>query len=141
MTDSPPEPLDKPQSWPHIPPFQQHLGIETVQARDGRSLLRFDFQPEHANRKGDVHGGILATLVDIAMSQAIRSLRPELRGSSTISMTVNYLETAAGRIHARGKAIRVGGSIAVAEATCESEDGRILVHATGSFRMIRHKEA
>ena len=141
MTDRPPKPQNEAPSWPHIPPFQQHLGIETMEAKDGRSLLRFDFRPEHGNRKGDVHGGILATLVDIAMSQAIRSLRPELRGSSTISITVNYLETASGQILARGKAIRVGGSIAVAEATCEAEDGRVLVHATGSFRMIRHKEA
>ena len=125
--------------WHPSPPFQHHLGVETVEAADGRSLLRMAFRGEFGNRKGDVHGGVLATLVDLAMSQAIRSLKPDLAGLSTINMTINYLEPASGCMTARGKAIKVGGSIGIAEATCEAQDGRVVVQATGAFRMIRHK--
>ncbi len=125
--------------WQPSPPFQHHLGVETVEAADGRALLRMAFKAEFGNRKGDVHGGVLATLVDLAMSQAIRSLKPDLAGLSTINMTINYLEPASGNMTARGKAIKVGGSIGIAEATCETDDGVVVVQASGAFRMIRHK--
>ena len=128
------------EGWHSSPPFQHHLGIETVEMADGRTLLRFTHKPELGNRKGDVHGGVLATLVDLAMSQAIRSLRPELAGMSTINMTVTYLEPATGDLIARGRAVKVGGSIGIGEATCETADGRVIAQATGAFRMIRHKQ-
>ena len=127
--------------WHDVPPFQNHLGIKTIEAADGRSLLRLSFKPELGNRKGDVHGGLLATLVDLAMSQAIRSLKPELAGMSTITMTVNYLDVASGSLTARGRALKVGRTIGVGEATIETDDGRIVVQATGAFRMIRPKKA
>lgn len=127
--------------WYAVPPFQTHLAVETVEAADGRTLLRFPFRAEFGNRKGDVHGGVLATLVDLAMSQAIRSVRSDLAGLSTINMTVNYLDPASGNIIARGWTLKVGGIIALAEATCEMENGRIVAQATGSFRMIRNKQA
>lgn len=127
------------EGWHDMPPFQKHLGIETVEMADGRTLLTMPFRPELGNRKGDVHGGVLATLVDLAMAQAIRSLKPDLAGMSTINMTVNYLDTASGDLTARGRAVKVGSTIGIGEATCETADGRVVVHATGAFRMIRHR--
>lgn len=127
------------QGWSAVPPFQKHMGIETVEAAEGRTMLRYRFAAEHGNRKGDVHGGVLATIMDLAISQAIRSLRPDLAGLSTINMTVNFLDTANGNLIARGKALKVGGSIAIGEATCETEDGRPVVQASAAFRLIRHK--
>jgi len=129
------------EGWHDSPPFQAHLGIETVEAADGRTFLRFPYRLEHGNRKGDVHGGALATMADIAMSRAVRSLAPDIAGLSTISMTINYLDTASGDLIARGRAIKVGRTIGVAEATCETADGRVVVHATGSFRLIRPRPA
>jgi uncharacterized protein (TIGR00369 family) len=127
--------------WLPSPPFQHHLGIETVEAAEGRTLLRFTFKPEHANRKGDVHGGVLATLIDLAMSQAIRSVAKDVAGMSTVNMTINYLDTASGDLVARGKAMKIGRTIAVGEATCETADGRVVAHGTGAFRLIGHRKS
>lgn len=134
---------DKPSTdgWLPSPPFQHHLGIETVEAADGKSLLRFTFKPEYGNRKGDVHGGVLATLADLAMSQAIRSQATGIAGMSTINMTVHYLDVASGDLVARGRTVKLGRTIAVGEATCEDAHGRVVIHATGAFRMIRPKKA
>lgn len=131
----------KTDDWLPSPPFQHHLGIETVEAEDGKSLLRFAFKSEYGNRKGDVHGGVLATLADLAISQAIRSLAPDIAGMSTINMTVNYLETASGDLVARGCTVKLGRTIAFGEATCEDAHGRVVIHATGAFRIIRHKKS
>ncbi len=129
------------EHWVPTPPFQDYMGIETVERAGGRTLLRYTFRTEHGNRKGDVHGGVLATIVDLAMSQAIRTLTPDIAGMSTINMTVNYLDTASGNLIARGRTIKVGRTIAVGEATCETLDGRVVVQATGAFRMIRPRKS
>ncbi len=128
------------EGWDDVSQFQQHLGIATEDRADGRSRLRYVFKLEHGNRKGDVHGGVLATLMDLAISQAIRSLAPDIAGLSTINMTVNYVETARGDLVARGRVIKVGRTIAVGEATCETADGTVCVQATGAFRIIRHRK-
>jgi uncharacterized protein (TIGR00369 family) len=128
------------EAWFSTPPFQAHLGIETVEAAEGCTVLQFGHRPEFGNRKGDVHGGVLATLVDLAMAQALRSLAPDLAGTSTVQMSINYLEPASGRLTARGHVIKLGRTLGIAEATVEDEGGRAVVHATGSFRMIRHKK-
>lgn len=125
--------------WLASPPFQEHLGIVTVEAGDGRTLLRMPFRPELGNRKGDVHGGVLATLVDLAISQAIRSGRTDIAGLSTINMTINYLDTASGDLLARGRATKVGGSVGFGEASVETSDGRVVVSASAAFRLIRPK--
>ncbi len=129
------------EGWLPSPPFQHHLGIETIEAVDGKSQLKFTFKAEYGNRKGDVHGGVLATLADLAMSQAIRSLTPDIAGMSTINMTVNYLDVASGDLIARGRSVKVGRTIAVGEATCEDTHGRVVIQATGAFRMIRPKKS
>ena len=125
--------------WLAVPPFQQHIGIETASAADGRSLLRYTFESPHGNRKGDVHGGVLATLADLAISQAIRSLTPGIAGLSTINMTVNYIETARGDLVAEGRAVKVGGSIGFGETDIKDAGGRTVAQATAAFRIIRHK--
>jgi uncharacterized protein (TIGR00369 family) len=131
MTDS-----ETKAAWVERPPFQAHVGIEFIEAKDGTSLLRMDWRPELANRKGDVHGGAVATLLDLAISRAIRSGLSDIAGLSTITMTVNYLEPGRGALIARGKVIRSGRSIAVGEARAEDAQGRIVATASAAFRVI-----
>jgi uncharacterized protein (TIGR00369 family) len=137
MTGAPIDKKPTTQNWAKHPPFQNHLGIEIIESKDGTSLLRLPARPENTNRKGDVHGGASATLADLAMSQAVRSAADGIAGLSTISMTVNFLDAAQGTVIAKGRVLRVGRTIGVAEATVETEDGRVVVHASGSFRLIR----
>jgi acyl-coenzyme A thioesterase PaaI-like protein len=48
-------------------PFHAGFGITVEGARSGEVRLGWEARGEHRNLQGLVHGGVLATLVDIAM--------------------------------------------------------------------------
>ena len=49
-------------------PFVAHLGIERRLSEGGVSELVLAPLPEHLNSFGVVHGGVLMTLLDVAMA-------------------------------------------------------------------------
>jgi uncharacterized protein (TIGR00369 family) len=106
-------------------------------AGSGAATIALRFSEAFGNRKGDVHGGVIAGLVDIAMSEAIRSSLSDFRGLSTISMTVNYLDVGRGDLTASGKVSRAGKTTAFASAEVRDAQGRLVATGQGSFRIIR----
>lgn len=116
--------------------FHRHLGVSKIEAGDGRALLRLGECPEIRNPRGDVHGGAIAALLDIAMSRALRSANPDARGIATVSMTANYMEPARSGLVIRARVIRNGRTLSVVEGSVENDDGRQAVQASGVFRVI-----
>jgi uncharacterized protein (TIGR00369 family) len=71
--------------------FVDSLGVTDRTAEDGTATLELDATDEHLNPAGTVHGGVLATLVDTAMGQAVRSRTGEDDVPATSQLTVTYL--------------------------------------------------
>ena len=53
-------------------PFIKDLGIEFVSADNGRAVVALDLAPRHLNSWSVAHGGVLMTLLDVAMATAVR---------------------------------------------------------------------
>jgi uncharacterized protein (TIGR00369 family) len=118
-------------------PFHASLGITVQDATRGEVRLSFAASHEHRNLQGLVHGGVLATLVDVAMGLAVRTAIPPGRRHVTIEMTVHFLRPAApGAIVATGSAVRVGSRIAFAEAGLTDTDDRLLARASGTYSIV-----
>ena len=62
-----------PDDWKKPSRYFQSLGMSIAEKGGGRATLNYVFDEAFGNRKGDVQGGVLAGLIDIAMSEAIRS--------------------------------------------------------------------
>jgi acyl-CoA thioesterase len=101
--------------------------------------LIFDPQEQFTNSRGEVHGGVVATLLDAAMAVACRSSCGEGAAATTVSMTVNYLRPAQGRLYARGRTVRSGSTLASMEASVADESGAVVAQAIGTMRIIRAK--
>jgi len=131
---------DEPASeWLSHAPFYDHLGLHVVDIGDGEASLMLAPSTALGNSKGDLHGGAIASMMDITLSQAVRSAYPRGVNVSTISMTVNYLAPFQGKAISHGQVIRAGGSIAYAEGGVRNESGDIVCRVSGSYRIIRPK--
>ena len=116
--------------------YAGRLGARTEAADDGEARLRFEAHEEHLNPAGTLHGGVLATLVDTAMGQAVRSATDDGDVPATSQLTVTYLRpgkpgplTVTARVRTRGE------HLTVCEADVE-QDGRELVHAVATFALL-----
>jgi len=121
-------------------PFHAGFGISVEHATAGDVRLRWDAGPEHRNLQGLVHGGILATLVDIAMGLAIRTVVGPTRRHVTIDLGVHYLRPARpGRLEAAGTVVRVGTQVGFAEGSVTDATGRLLVRASGTYSVTQDR--
>ena len=86
------------------------------------------------NLQGFVHGGMLAILADTACGLSIRSAMEPGRLHVTADLDIHFLAPAKpGRVLGRGRAVKVGRSLAFAEASIEDEGGRLLAKAQSRF--------
>lgn len=120
--------------WRSHPLFYRHLGLELDSLADGKSAIRLPFRKEYGNTRGEVHGGAVATLVDAAMSQAVRSTVEQGARVATISMTVNYLAPAVGDLLCRGMVVRGGRSLSFVEAEVLDGSGNVVCRASAAYR-------
>ena len=90
---------------------------------------------EHLNPAGTVHGGAIATLVDVAMGRAVGSMIDEGERPVTIEMKLNYLEPGRpGALVAVAEVRRRGRLFTVVQAeVVQVEDGETLAEAMGTF--------
>jgi len=116
--------------------FVDRLGVHGRTADDGTARLELDATDEHLNEAGTVHGGVLATLVDTAMGQAVRTTSGEGDVPATSQLTVTYLRPGKpGHLVATGRVSKSGDHLTVCEAEVE-QNGRTLVHAVATFAVL-----
>jgi uncharacterized protein (TIGR00369 family) len=114
--------------------FHTWAGMEVVEASAGEVTVAMEVLDRHLNLQGLVHGGMLAILADTACGLSIRSAMESGRLHVTTDMDIHYLAPARpGRLFGRGKAIRVGRSLAFAEASIEDAEGKLLARAQSRF--------
>ena len=118
----------------HQNPFVGHLSIKIKDIGVGFSVLEVDVENKHRNLYGYIHGGVYASLIDTATFWAAYGEIDEDAGMVTLELKVNYLSAIeAGKILVNGKSIKVGRTIALAEATITDLEGKTLAHGTSTL--------
>jgi uncharacterized protein (TIGR00369 family) len=115
-------------------PFANHCGIEEIGFADGRTQVRLALKPEHANHLGIAHGGIICTLLDVAMGTVARCTLG--RSVITLDMQTSFLSPGRGTLIAEGRILRAGMSILFCEADVMSEAGDIVAKGSGVFKVV-----
>jgi uncharacterized protein (TIGR00369 family) len=121
------------------PPIATLIGAELVSVGDGEAIFRCVPDESIYNPIGMVHGGLLCTLLDSAAGCAVHTRLPARTGYGSIEIKVSFLEplyAGAGEIEVHGRALRVGGRVAFAEAHARDAHGRLVGHATTSVAVI-----
>ena len=106
--------------------FREHVALQV----DGDTVV-VEAGEEHLNPHGTVHGGVLATMLDVAMGSAVA----EAGGDSpvTVALTVTYLEPGRpGRLEARANVRKHGKRLLVVEGEVV-QDGDVVADALATF--------
>ena len=118
-------------------PFLKHLGVVAEMAEGGRSRISLDLRPELLNSFEVSHGGVIMTMLDVAMAVAARGLQKHPAGVMTIDMSASFLRAARGRIVAEGKVLRSGASLFFCEGEAHDESGELVAKSLGTFKLRR----
>ena len=115
-------------------PFARLCGVEPIDFAEGRSRLRLRLGPEHANNLGIAHGGVICTLLDIAMGTAARCTlgQPVV----TLDMQTSFLSPGRGVLLAEGRIVRAGRRIVFCEAEITTEAGELVAKGSGIVKPV-----
>lgn len=117
-------------------PFMQLLEARREFSEGGHARLVIDARPELGNVIGAVHGGVLVTLLDVAMASAAVSLFGFARTAVTLNLNTSFHSPGRGRLTADGEVVQHDASVAWCRATVSDEAGCVVAQAQGSFRYL-----
>ncbi|MCT8139054.1 PaaI family thioesterase [Anaerobacillus sp. CMMVII] len=114
------------------------MKVESNFLEDGDYEVRIPIRPLIHNPLNIVHGGITATLVDIAMGSLVHQSLPEHQTAVTTELKLNYVKPGIGdELICIAKILNKGKSIYVCEAKVYNDKNSLIAIATGSFFIIR----
>ena len=122
-------------------PFIEQIGCEMQRYENGEAEITLDVQDQHTNSFGVAHGGLMMTLLDVAMAHAARSLNLDQPdggpGLVTIEMKTTFMRPGLGKIRALGSVLHSTASMAFTEGKVLDSKGRVCAHATATFKYLR----
>ena len=124
----------------HVP-FIELRGAELLRFEDGVTEIGLTLRDELCNSWQVAHGGVVMTLLDVAMAHASRTPRkpeeePDPRGVVTIEMKTTFMRPAMGRVVCTGTLLHRSAALTFCEATLVNTNGERLAHATGTFKFL-----
>ena len=117
-------------------PFLQHLKITTDALGEGTARLSLPVEPQLTNSLGTAHGGVIMSLLDVAVCTAARTLHPDSIGVITIDMSVSFIGGATGkRLLADARVLKDGRSMSFVEGEAKNEDNSLVAKAIATVRV------
>ncbi len=124
--------------------FPERLGIEPADpdatSRPGDDAgQRLVVTEELLNVNGGLHGGVLATMLDTTMGEAVRAGLEEGETTVTVAMTVTYLQGAklGDELVASAEIRKRGSSLVLVEAdVTRRPDDAAIAHGVATFTVV-----
>lgn len=118
--------------------FFQDLGCQLKEYGPERAVVELLLLPRHLNNASNLHGGVTATLLDVAMGLCGTWVeQPEQRRvATTLSMNVNFSAPAPADSRIRAVAVCRSAGHKVFMASCDllDEKGRLLAFGEGVYK-------
>jgi uncharacterized protein (TIGR00369 family) len=127
--------------FPVVIPFVEQLGLELHRCDGGHAEVRVDLDAAHLNSWEVAHGGVLMTLLDVAMAHAARSLHGKEPdhgpGVVTVEMKTSFMRPGEGRLVAKASVLHRSTTMAFCEGSVFDDDQHLCAHATATFKYLR----
>ena len=117
------------------PPAARLIGYSVREVQRGRAVFELKIAEQLFNPFATVHGGILCTLLDSAMTAAVLSTLRIGLTCSTLEIKVNFVRPVTGTlgvVRGEGNVIHLGSSFATAEGKVLDGQGKLYAHGVGT---------
>jgi len=117
-------------------PFHDWLKPELVEITEAGVKLRLALRPDFGRMRErvEVHGGVMAALIDIAGYAAAAS--KAMRTCATIDLRVDYLRSAGGTaLEATATFVKLGRIITVVDVTVADDSSKAVAAGRGAYLM------
>lgn len=118
----------------HRPRYHQFLGLQLEAAEEGHVKLRLPFREDFlGDEEGTyVHGGVIASLIDIAGDFALITLFG--RGLPTVDLRIDYLRPALKEdLFATAVIVKKGRTLGISDITVENGAGEKIAVGRGLY--------
>ena len=113
-------------------PFARLLGVEVVSQSDEAVELALDARLDHEREGGILHGGVMMSLLDMAMAGTVARTLEAGQSTASVSITTDFLRPAGqGRLVARATLVRRGATMAFPVGELFDAQGKLVARATG----------
>lgn len=123
--------------------LSEQMPAELLEHSDGYAVLGYVLTPDHMNAGQSAHGGLIAVMMDTALTVAasIGADASKRRYGITVSMTVNYLGPArVGPVRCIGRRVGGGRKTVFTEAELRDLDGNLLATASAPVKVIDYPQ-
>jgi len=118
----------------HIP-FAIHCGIVAQEGSGEKTVLSLKLGDEHRNHLGTAHGGIILTMLDIALGSVARLASGH--SVMTINMQTSFLSPGRNQLVAEGRVLQQGRSLIFCEGEVRDGEGGLVAKANGLFKVVK----
>lgn len=119
-------------------PFLDQLKV-MVERRDEGAVMVVELERDHMNGGMQAHGGLIMTLLDMAMASAARHGDDLNRSSVTVEMKCNFIRpggVVGAALRASGRLRHGTRSLAFCEGDLHDRDGQLIATASGTFKYM-----
>ena len=120
-------------------PFLDLLGARPGHREKGRAVVSLEMRDELTNSWHFAHGGVVMTLLDVAMGSAVRSTVMAGFGVVTANLNVSFLHSGAGSLTAEGRVLRGGKTLVFCEGEVRDAAGHLVAKGVGTFRLKKRR--
>ncbi len=110
--------------------FTSYCGLEFTEIADEKCVISCRLRPELLNPAGVAHGGLIATLTDVAAGMMALQADGWHRNVVTQSCNIHYLRPASGEmLCAESRVVRRGRRVCVVQVECFDVSGALCTTA------------
>jgi uncharacterized protein (TIGR00369 family) len=114
--------------------LSRFLGMQIAYENEN-CTVSFEVKPPMYNPQGSLHGGVLATALDISMGHL---LKHRVGAGSTLEMKVQYFSPArSGAVRCQAGFLKKGRSIFFLQSHAYDDAGETLAYATSTWKLLK----
>ena len=122
------------------PPVANLVGYTICEVDNGYAAFELNPAEYHYNPFATVHGGILSTLLDTAMTSSVLSTLPKGFSCTTIEIKVNFIKPVTadtGLLKCEASPLHVGKKIASVEGKLKDKNGLLYAHGVSTCSIFK----